>query len=152
MYDFYRNAPNRKPSLSILLILGGMLLVFVTSCNPHHRFLNLIKRNPYLLEIYRSDSIKIQTFKSTDTLLFFKSQTDTLRTENTIIYRDSNTIRLVRYERPCTTYISKSINIPSKEKVIKETQYKNDWEGILKWICLLVSLIGLFNLVAKWKA
>jgi hypothetical protein len=152
MYDFHRTTPNRKPSAATLLILGGLLLVAISACNPHDRFLRLVKHNPYLLELYRSDSIKIQTFESTDTLLFFKSQTDTLRTENTIIYRDSNTIRLVRYERPCTTYISKSINIPSKQKVIKETQYKNDWEGILKWICLLVSLIGLFNLVAKWKA
>jgi len=152
MYDFHRITPNRKPFLSALLTLGGVLLVCLTSCSPHDRFLRIIKHNPYLLELYRSDSVKIQTFESTDTLLFFKSQTDTLRTENTIIYRDSNTIRLVRYERPCTTYISKSINIPTKEKVIKETQYKNDWESILKWLCLLVALIGLLNLVAKWKA
>ena len=152
MYDFHRNATNRKCTLLALYIVGGILLVSLVSCNPHNRFIRLIKHNPYLLEIYRSDSVKIQTFQSTDTLLFFKSQTDTLRTENTIIYRDSNTIRLVRYERPCTTYFSKSINIPSKEKVIKETQYKNDWGEILKWICILISLLGLFNLVSKWKA
>jgi hypothetical protein len=152
MYDYHRKLPNDRRTIRHKAIIGMLLLGLIGACSPHDRFLRLIKHNPYLLELYRSDSVKIETFKTTDTLLFFSSEKDTIRTENTIIYRDSNTIRLVRYERPCTTYLSKSINIPTKEKVIKETLYKSDWVEILKWICVLVSLIGLFNLVSKWKA
>lgn len=152
MYDYHRKLPNDRRTIRHKAIIGMLLLGLISACSPHDRFLRLVKHNPYLLELYRSDSVKIETFKTTDTLLFFSSEKDTIRTENTIIYRDSNTIRLVRYERPCTTYLSKSINIPTKEKVIKETLYKSDWVEILKWICVLVSLIGLFNLVSKWKA
>lgn len=151
MYDFHKTPWNKRIALPLIIILGNMLLLLVSSCSPHERYLRLIRRNPYLLEIYRTDSIKVQTFQSTDTILFFRSEKDTFRTENTIIYRDSNTIRLVRYERPCTTYISKSINIPTKEKIIKENYAKNDWTQVVKWLCVLVTLIGLFNLVAKWK-
>lgn len=152
MYDSHRTTPNVRCSLPLKILLGMYLLGLVSACSPYTRFVRLIKHNPYLLELYRTDSVRVQTFKTTDTILFFNSEKDTLRTENTIIFRDSNTIRLVRYERPCTTYLSKNINIPSKEKVIKETQYKSDWVEILKWICILVSLLGLFNLVSKWKA
>lgn len=152
MYDYHRNPQNVRRTLPLQIIIGVYLLGLIGACSPYDRFERLIKHNPYLLELYRTDSVKIQTFATTDTLLFFNSQRDTLRTENTIIYRDSNTIRLVRYERPCTTYLSKNISIPTKEKVIKETKYKSDWVEILKWICILVSLIGLFNLVSKWKA
>ena len=152
MYDYHRISPNDRSLLPYKTLLGVLLLGLISACSPHDRFTRLIKHNPYLLELYRSDSVKIQTFKTTDTLLFFSSEKDTIRTENTIIYRDSNTIRLVRYERPCTTYLSKSINIPTKEKVIKETLYKSDWVEILRWICLLLFLLGLLNLLSKWKA
>jgi len=151
MYDSHRKTPNTRISLLYATILGMLLLGCLASCNPHNRFLRLVKHNPYLLELYRSDSVKIQTFESTDTILFFQSQRDTLFAENTIIYRDSNTIRLVRHERPCTTFISKNIQIPTKEKIIKETKYEKDWVTTIKWLCVLVSLIGFFNLVAKWK-
>lgn len=152
MYDYHRLLPNARCPLSVKIIIGVFLLGLSSACSPYDRYVRLIKHNPYLLELYRSDSVKIQTFETTDTLLFFSSEKDTIRTENTIIYRDSNTIRLVRYERPCTTYISKNINIPSKEKVIKETLYKNEWSEILKWLCALLFLIGLLNLLSKWKA
>lgn len=152
MYDYHRKLPNDRRSLCRKAFIGMLLLGLVSACSPHDRFLRILKHNPYLLELYRSDSIEIKTFKTTDTLLFFSSEKDTIRTENTIIYRDSNTIRLVRYERPCTTYISKSINIPTKEKVIKETLYKSDWVEILKWLCALLFLLGLLNLLSKWKA
>jgi hypothetical protein len=152
MYDYHRISPNDRSLLPYKTLLGVLLLGLISACSPHDRFLRFVKHNPYLLELYRSDSVKIQTFQTTDTLLFFSSEKDTIRTENTIIYRDSNTIRLVRYERPCTTYLSKSINIPTKEKVIKETLYKSDWVEILRWICLLLFLLGLLNLLSKWKA
>jgi hypothetical protein len=152
MYDYHRIPPNARRTLCIKVVIGMLLLGLVSSCSPHKRFLRLVKHNPYLLELYRSDSVKIQTYNTTDTILFFTSEKDTLRTENTIIFRDSNTIRLVRYERPCTTYISKNINIPTKEKVIKETEYKQDYSQILKWICALIFLLGVFNLLSKWKA
>jgi len=152
MYDYHRISPNDRSILPYKTLLGVLLLGLISACSPHDRFLRLVKHNPYLLELYRSDSVKIQTFQTTDTLLFFSSEKDTIRTENTIIYRDSNTIRLIRYERPCTTYLSKSINIPTKEKVIKETLYKSDWVEILKWLCALLFLLGLLNLLSKWKA
>ena len=152
MYDYHRISPNDRSLLPYKTLLGVLLLGLISACSPHDRFIRLVKHNPYLLELYRSDSIEIKTFKTTDTLLFFSSEKDTIRTENTIIYRDSNTIRLVRYERPCTTYLSKSINIPTKEKVIKETLYKTDWVEILKWLCALLFLLGLLNLLSKWKA
>ena len=64
MYDYHRKLPNDRRSLCRKAFIGMLLLGLVSACSPHDRFLRILKYNPYLLELYRSDSIEIKTFKN----------------------------------------------------------------------------------------
>ena len=73
-----------------------------------------------IVEIHKTDTIKISAGLVRDTLLFFKEKSDTIRTEFSTIYRYGDTLRLHYIERPCTTYISKTEIQPTRHT--KETR------------------------------
>lgn len=107
-----------------LRIFGICFLgLYLSSCSPEYRLQRLLKNNPYLYEIYTHDSIRIQTFNTTDSVFFFQKQTDTIRFENATIYRHFDTLRLRQSCPPCTTYITKTIMQPT-EKYFKEKKFK----------------------------
>lgn len=110
---------NDKFRIFCIFFLG----LYLSSCSPEYRLSRLLKNNPYLYEIYTHDSVRVQTFNTTDSVFFFNKQNDTIRFENATIYRNSDTIRIRQSCPPCTTYVSKTILQPT-QKLLKETRYK----------------------------
>ncbi|MFN5351207.1 MAG: hypothetical protein ACK5BE_01130, partial [Alphaproteobacteria bacterium] len=55
-----------------------------------------------IVEVYKTDTIKIKDGLVRDTTFVFQKSSDTIRTEYSTIYRTGDTLRLHYIERPCT--------------------------------------------------
>ena len=118
---------------SILLVT--LLLFISTGCGNFSR----------IVEIYKTDTIKIAAGLVRDTTFIFEKSSDTIRTEYSTIYRTGDTLRLHYIERPCTTYISKTEIQPTRHT--KETRQERPFYqklNIFDKLILILILGGIF--------
>ena len=145
MYDITTNSRTKKNSKYILVILGFIISILYTNCTPHYRFERLLQRHPYLATLYAKDSIIVESYEDLDTFFIFSSEKDTIFFNDTKLFRTSDTIRFVRNYKPCTTYISKNINIP--QKTIERERWKVHKQDT--WVILLLVVIFIAVLLKK---
>jgi hypothetical protein len=98
-----------------------------------------------IVEVYKTDTIKISSGLVRDTTFIFEKSSDTIRTEYSTIYRTGDTLRLHYIERPCTTYISKTEIQPTRHT--KETRQERPFYqklNIFDKLILILILGGIF--------
>jgi hypothetical protein len=118
---------------SILLVT--LLLFISTGCGNFSR----------IVEVYKTDTIKIAAGLVRDTTFIFEKSSDTIRTEFSTIYKTGDTLRLHYIERPCTTYISKTEIQPTRHT--KETRQERPFYqklNIFDKLILILILGGIF--------
>lgn len=101
-----------------------------------------------IVEIHKTDTIKIASGLVRDTTFIFQKSSDTIRTEYSTIYRTGDTLRLHYIERPCTTYISKTEIRPTSHT--KETRRERPFYqklNILDKMILILVLGGIFVII-----
>ena len=147
MYDI-THIPRTKRSTKLVFAIYGLLCCLLFNCcSPVYRFEHLLQNHPYLANLYAKDSVVVQTHEDLDTLFYFSSQKDTIVFNDTKLYRTADTIRLVRTFKPCTTYLSKTIQIP--QKTIERERWKVQETRYTSWIIGLLCLILLIVLLRK---
>jgi hypothetical protein len=118
---------------SILLLV--VLLFVATGCGNFGR----------IVEVYKTDTIKIANGLVRDTTFIFQKSSDTIRTEYSTIYRTGDTLRMHYIERPCTTYISKTEIRPTSHT--KETRRERPFYQKLNFLDKLILIIILSGIV-----
>lgn len=127
-----------------LKFISFLLIICICySCSPTHRFHRLVTKYPYLLDSSRQDKIIVRDSVVKDTQIVWKNKVDTIVFSQVTIERRNDTFRIIERERPCTTYLQKTIYQPSKivEKYIKEKGQKRSFFKTLKDYILLVLLL-----------
>lgn len=145
MYDITPNPRTTKNSKFITIVLGLLISIVYTNCSPHYRFERLLHNHPYLAKLYAKDSVVVDFYEDVDTIFVFSSEKDTLFFNDTKLFRTSDTIRLVRTFKPCTTYVSKNISIP--QKTIERERWKVHKQDT--WVILLLVVIFIAVLLKK---
>lgn len=79
-------------------LYAGFLCLALAGCGTFGR----------VVEVHKTDTIKIEAGLVRDTTWIFEKNRDTIRTEFATVYRYGDTLRLHYIERPCTTYVSKT--------------------------------------------
>ena len=125
-----KNENIRNP---ILLLV--VLLFIASGCRNFGR----------IVEVYKTDTIKIKDGLVRDTTFIFQKSSDTIRTEYSTIYRTGDTLRLHYIERPCTTYISKTEIRPTTHT--KETRQERPFYQRLNFLDKLILIIILAGIV-----
>lgn len=130
----------RNKNVTALILLCFVFCSLFSGCGMFSR----------IVEIHKTDTIKIAAPLVRDTLLFFKEKSDTIKTEFTTIYRYGDTLRLHYIERPCTTYISKTEIRPTSHT--KETRREGPiypkltfWDKMILILSLFVIFVVLLN-------
>jgi len=130
-------------------------ILLVSSCTPIHRFNRLVKCHPYLLDRLESDTIIVDSGKSTDTFFVAKTEIDTFYIDGGVrIERFRDTFRVYYRERNCTTYISKTEIKPTQiiEREIRKEIKKEQNISIIKLslvLLVILFIIGLFRKLLK---
>jgi hypothetical protein len=117
------------------ILLVTLLLFISAGCGNFSR----------IVEVYKTDTIKISSGLVRDTTFIFEKSSDTIRTEYSTIYRTGDTLRLHYIERPCTTYISKTEIQPTRHT--KETRQERPFYqklNIFDKLILILILGGIF--------
>lgn len=138
-----KNYNNGIFKIVILWILG----IYITACNPVHRFNRLVKCYPFLLDSQVFDTLVISRIESVDTT-YILGKKDTLYQQGIEIHRHFDSIRLIIRERNCTTYQQQTIVKPSKivEKYIKE-EYDSKERYYLIVFCIFLTILLLLTLL-----
>lgn len=98
-----------------------------------------------IVEVYKTDTIKIASGFVRDTTFIFEKSSDTIRTEYSTIYKTGDTLRLHYIERPCTTYISKTEIRPTTQT--KETRREGPLYQRLNFLDKMLLIIVLGGIV-----
>jgi hypothetical protein len=117
------------------ILLAVVLLFISAGCGNFSR----------IVEIYKTDTVKIAAGLVRDTTFIFEKSSDTIRTEYSTIYRTGDTLRLHYIERPCTTFISKTEIQPTRHT--KETRQERPFYqklNIFDKLILILILGGIF--------
>lgn len=143
MYDITSIPRTKRPSKTHFAVLGFLCCILFACCSPIYRFERLLQKHPYLATLYAKDSVAIKTYEDVDTIFVLSSEKDTLFFNDTKLYRTSDTIRLIRTFKPCTTYVSKNISIP--EKTIEREKWKvHPWNTRIIIVLCIILLIVIF--------
>jgi hypothetical protein len=145
MYDITPTTRTKSLANFRIGLFGLLISLFCTNCTPVYRFERLLQKHPYLAKLYAKDSVVVKSYEDLDTLFVFSSEKDTLFFNDTKLFRTSDTIRLVRTFKPCTTYVSKNISIP--EKTIERERWKVHKQDT--WVILLLVVIFIAVLLKK---
>lgn len=143
MYDITTIPRTKRTSKTYLVVLGFLCSLLFTNCSPIYRFERLLQKHPYLATLYAKDSIAIKTYEDVDTIFVLSSEKDTLFFNDTKLYRTSDTIRLIRTFKPCTTYVSKNISIPQKT-IERERWQVYPWDTRIIILLCIILLIVIF--------
>ena len=112
-------------------------------CSPTYRYNRLLEKYPYLQDTIRKTEVVVRDSVHQDTQVFWNTKIDTLVLNQVRIERRNDTFRIITRERPCTTYINKTIVKPSKtvERYIEEKGRKGAIYEIKKYLWIII--IGL---------
>jgi hypothetical protein len=126
-----------------------VIICICYSCSPTHRFHRLVTKFPYLLDSSRQDKIIVRDSVVKDTQIVWKNKVDTIVFSQVTIERRNDTFRIIERERPCTTYLQKTIYQPSKivEKYIKEKGQKRTFFQELKYSLFLIAIVLLVLII-----
>jgi len=126
-----------------------VIICICYSCSPTHRFHRLVTKYPYLLDSSRQDKIIVRDSVVKDTQIVWKNKVDTIVFSQVTIERRNDTFRIIERERPCTTYLQKTIYQPSKivEKYIKEKGQKRTFFQELKYSLFLIAIVLLVLII-----
>ena len=129
---------------TIKIIICAAVLFFC-SCSPIYRFNRLVKRHPYLIDRLKSDTIVINSGKSIDTFLVFKTEFDTFYVNSGIrVERSRDTFRFIYRERNCTTYIQRTEIRPTtviEREIRKEIKQERNRELVIMSLYVLLALL-----------
>lgn len=117
------------------ILLLSLILFVSTGCRNFGR----------IVEVYKTDTIKIASGLVRDTTFIFEKSSDTIRTEYSTIYRTGDTLRLHYIERPCTTYVSKTEIRPTTHT--KETRQERPFYQRLNFLDKMILIIILAGIV-----
>lgn len=145
MYDITPTTRTKSLAKIRIGVFGFLISILYTNCSPHYRFERLLRNHPYLAKLYAKDSVVVDFYEDVDTIFVFSSEKDTLFFNDTKLFRTSDTIRLVRTFKPCTTYVSKNISIP--QKTIERERWKVHKQDT--WVILLLVVIFIAVLLKK---
>jgi hypothetical protein len=106
-----------RASLLLVLIIG------LAGCHYTDRFNRLLKNHPDLKALIYQDTIIVDSFEVKDTIVVFKKDTITIDGIR-IIRGGMDSIRIIKQDRPCTTYIKKVIVQPAKSKGEQRREWK----------------------------
>ncbi len=118
-------------------------LIFCIGCSPIYRYNRLLEKYPFLQDTLRETEIVVRDSVHQDTQVVWNTKIDTLVLNQVKIERRNDTFRIITRERPCTTYVNKTIVQPSKtvEKYIEEKGRKGAIYEIKKYLWIII--IGL---------
>lgn len=120
-------------------------IIGVIACSPIYRFNRLVKRHPYLIDRLKSDTIVINSGKSIDTFLVFKTEFDTFYVNSGIrVERSRDTFRFIYRERNCTTYIQRTEIRPTtviEREIRKEIKQERNRELVIMSLYVLLALL-----------
>jgi len=131
-----------------------LCVFFFISCSPTYRYNRLLEKYPYLQDTIQQSEIIIRDSIHQDTQVFWNTKTDTLILNQIRIERRNDTFRIITRERPCTTYVNKTIVKPSKtvEKYIEEKAEKGFFRTLYKikeWIWIIIIGLLIILLIRK---
>ncbi len=135
-YHYYNNH-EYKIFITILSV------IFLLGCSPAYRYNRLLEKFPYLQDTIQQTEIVVRDSIHQDTQIVWNTKIDTLVLSQVKIERRNDTFRIITRERPCTTYVNKTIVQPSKtvEKYIEEKGRKGAIYEIKKYLWIII--IGL---------
>ena len=123
----------------------AFIIAFIVciGCSPTYRYNRLLEKYPYLQDTIRKTEVIIRDSVHQDTQVVWKNSIDTIVLNQVKIERRNDTFRIITRERPCTTYVNKTIVKPSKtvEKYIEEKAEKGAIYEIKKYLWIII--IGL---------
>ena len=127
-----------------------VVLVFMLSCNPIHRFNRLVERYPYLLDTQKYKQVVVDTGGILDTIFVSQTQFDTIYIEGgrIRIERFRDTFRIQYRERNCTTTIHKTEIRPS-EIVQREVHKEKKLDFWIKAVIVYLAIITFLILIKK---
>ena len=147
-YHYYNNHEYKIfiTILSVILLLG---------CSPAYRYNRLLEKYPYLQDTIQQTEIVIRDSVHQDTQIVWNTKIDTIVLNQVRIERRNDTFRILTRERPCTTYVNKTIVKPSEtikqyiEKKASEKGFFGAFHKIKEWIWLIIIGLLVILLIRK---
>lgn len=129
-------------------------IIFCIGCSPTYRYNRLLEKYPFLQDTLRETEIIVRDSVHQDTQVVWNTKIDTLVLNQVKIERRNDTFRIITRERPCTTYVNKTIVKPSKtvEKYIEEKAEKGFFGSFYKikeWIWIIIIGLLIILLIRK---